>query len=99
MPAPPAFPSPDPTCPGTPKEVRGRILPAAQVGATVDDRKSTVTDLAGQPAVLVLAHRERKADHWRRVFVGEVGAIPSRRPRVVIPYIKLPELDLSEGGR
>ena len=23
MPAPPAFPSPDPTCPGTPKKVRG----------------------------------------------------------------------------
>jgi hypothetical protein len=25
MPAPPAFPSPDPTCPGTPKKVRGHL--------------------------------------------------------------------------
>jgi len=37
MPAPPAFPSPDPTCPGTPKKVRGRAdlevgLPAVEGG-------------------------------------------------------------------
>ena len=31
MPAPPAFPSPDPTCPGTPKKVRGPgALPVTQ---------------------------------------------------------------------
>lgn len=48
------------------------MLPPPQVRAGVDDLKTTVTDVGGESAVLVLTDGQRKPHHRCLVYIGQV---------------------------
>jgi hypothetical protein len=81
MPAPPDFPSPDPTCPGTPKKVRGRRgnappLPDEIVFSVIQKKVLTPSDFPGtgtlSHALMALVNRyNRTARPFKWKFTAD----------------------------